>query len=81
VKGPAYHFSRFGVYLGHIDAVGRYFEKGGTYRGVVGEDGILRDATGVCRGRFDVQGSFWDEQGTYGGYLSQPDGGPLRLCV
>ncbi len=79
MKGPAYHFSRFGAYLGRIDPEGRYFEKDGTYRGVVGDDGILRDAQGVCRGHFDIQGRFWDEQGTYCGYVSQPDGAPLCL--
>jgi hypothetical protein len=45
---------------------------------MIGEDGTLVDRDGDVCGRFDTQGQFWDEQGNYGGYLSQPDGIPVR---
>jgi len=78
MRGPGYHFDRFGSYLGYIDPCGYYFAPDGTCRGMVGGDGTLVDQDGKRCGRFDSQGQFWDEQGTYRGYLSQPDGIPLR---
>ena len=78
MRGPGYHFDRFGSYLGYIDANGYYVAADGTCRGMTGDDGTLVDQDGNRVGRFDIQGQFWDAQGSYGGYLSQPDGIPLR---
>jgi len=81
MRGPGYHFDRFGTYRGCVDPGGRYFETDGTYRGVVGDDGILVDLDGICRGHFDALGQFWDEHGSYCGYLAQPDGIPMRPAI
>lgn len=78
MRGPGYHFDRFGSYLGYIDPNGYYVTAGGTCRGMIAEDGTLLDQDGNRVGRFDIQGQFWDEQGIYRGYISQPDGIPLR---
>src|ERR1700687_5733698 len=61
MRGPGYHFDRFGSYLGFIDPNGYYCAADGTCRGMVSEDGTLVDRDGNHRGRFDIQGQFWNE--------------------
>lgn len=73
-----YHFSKFGAYLGYLDEVGHYYDRGDAYRGSVSDSGTLYDEQGVYRGRIDVQGQYWDEHGVWQGYFWAPDSPVLR---
>lgn len=66
---PAYHFDRWGTYLGRVDEDGRYFDSGGTLCGLIDDGGVLTSTDGKSRGHVDVQGQVWDDRGRYAGFF------------
>jgi len=67
--GNRYHFDRFGAHLGHLDAVGRYFDKQGILRGSLSQTGAFHDECGAYMGRVDAIGQYWNAHGIAHGYF------------
>ncbi len=67
--GNRYHFDRFGGHLGHLDGLGRYFDKQGVFRGSLSQTGNFHDGAGAYLGRIDVIGQYWNARGAAHGYF------------